>query len=54
MVIAADPRVDKEDSQTLTMHLASMKGKQPAIAVDTKKGYTKFEIGLLSPRKHTL
>ncbi len=43
----------KEATDAISMHLAAMHGTQPAIAVDTKKVYAEFRVGLLPPGDHT-
>ena len=44
----------KEDTRVLTIDLSSMNRNQPAVAVDTTRGYREISLGRLSPGKHEL
>jgi ferric-dicitrate binding protein FerR (iron transport regulator) len=43
----------KENTSSIHMDLSKMNGSQPAVAVDTKKGYSEINLGILNPETKT-
>jgi hypothetical protein len=43
----------REDAESIHLDLSVMAGRQPAIALDTKKGYAELDLGLLEPTEQT-
>jgi hypothetical protein len=44
----------REDARSIQMNLSDMRGPQPAIAVDAKKTYAKYTLGILNPGYRTV